>query len=242
LCKSSILNPQSSILNPQSSILNPQSSISSLKPFARLSSAKKLLAAATLFACSPAFAAQTLTFDFSTLTPTGEVQNSYTLTVSGVTLTINSPACNSTARNFNVFAGAGLGLETIFGTNNCAAGGSIAPNQFNMSFNQNVEFVSYVSALWDGGDYEFVIGTSSTPASTGNSVTAAATNFVGQPIALSSGTTVLFRMVEPTSGTINFGGKLKSITVNCPSCGNTTVSAPILTIEKHPATFATEVK
>ena len=226
----------------KSSILNPQSSISSLKAFARLSSAKKLLAAATLFACSPAFAAQTLTFDFGTLIPADSSQASYTLTQSGVTLTINSPACNSTARNFNVFAGAGLGLETIFGTNNCAAGGSTAPNQFNMSFNQNVEFVSYVSAAWDGGDYEFVIGTSSTPASTGNSVTAAATNFVGQPIALSSGTTVLFRMVEPTSGTINFGGKLKSITVNCPSCGNTTVSAPILTIEKHPATFATEVK
>jgi len=234
---------KSSILNPQSSILNPQSSISSLKAFARLSSAKKLLAAATLFACSPAFAAQTLTFDFSTLTPTGEVQNSYTLTQSSVTLTINSPSCNSTARNFNVFAGAGLGLETIFGTNNCAAGASSAPNQFNMSFNQSVEFISYVSALWDGGNYEFLIGTATTPASTGNSVTAAAaTNFANQPITVNSGTTVLFRMVEPTSGTTNFGGKLKSITVNCPSCGNTTVSAPILTIEKYPPTFATEVK
>jgi len=88
-----------------------------------LSSAKKLLAAATLFACSPAFAAQLLTFDFSSLTPlTGEI--SYTLTVSGVTLTIDTPACNGNPQAFlvNDTAGTGLALESIAGATGCAVG------------------------------------------------------------------------------------------------------------------------
>ena len=204
-----------------------------------MSSAKKLLAAATLFACSPAFAAQTLTFDFSTLTPTGEVQNSYTLTQSSVTLTINSPSCNSTARNFNVFAGAGLGLEPSTPGTGCGGGASTSINQFNMSFNQAVEFISYVSTAWDSDNYELVTG--GTVASTDTVTAPAGVNFTSQPIPLASGATAVFRMSETYTGA-NPGGKLKSITVNCPSCGNTTVSAPILTIEKQPATFATEVK
>jgi len=200
-----------------------------------LSSAKKLLAAATLFACSPAFAAQTLTFDFSTLA-TG--QPSYTLTVSGVTLTINSPTCNGNPQAFlvNETLGTGLALESIEGITGCAAGGTSTPNQFNMTFNQNVEFVSYVSTVWDGGDYSLVIG--GNPVSTGNPVSGG--NFAGQPIALASSTAATLAVVE-VAGTTK-SGKLKSITVNCPSCNVTPVSAPILTIEKHPATFATEVK
>jgi len=202
-----------------------------------LSSAKKLLAAATLFACSPAFAAQLLTFDFSSLTPlTGEI--SYTLTVSGVTLTIDTPTCDGTAQAFlvNETLGTGLALESIDGITGCAAGGTSTPNQFNMTFNQNVEFVSYVSTVWDGGDYSLVIGGSTV--STGNSVSGG--NFANQPIALASGTAATLAVVEVAGATKS--GKLKSITVNCPSCGNPPVSAPILTIEKHPATFATEVK
>jgi len=200
-----------------------------------LSSAKKLLAAATLFACSPAFAAQTLTFDFSTLT-TG--QSSYTLAVSGVNLTIDSPTCNGTAQAFlvNDTAGTGLGLESIAGATGCSAGATQTPNKFNMTFSQNVEFVSYVSTIWDGGSYSLVIG--GNPVSTGNTV--AGGNFANQPIALASGTAATLAVDEVTGTTKS--GKLKSITVNCPSCNVTTVSAPILTIEKHPATFATEVK
>jgi len=105
-----------------------------------------------------------------------------------------------------------------------------------MTFNQNVEFVSYVSTVWDGGDYSLVIGGSTV--STGNSVSGG--NFANQPIALASGTAATLAVDEVTGTTKS--GKLKSITVNCPSCNVTTVSAPILTIEKHPATFATEVK
>jgi len=200
-----------------------------------LSSAKKLLAAATLFACSPAFAAQLLTFDFSTLA-TGQL--SYTLTVSGVTLTINSPTCNGNPQAFlvNDTPGTGLALESIEGATGCSSGATSTPNQFNMTFNQNVQFISYVSTVWDGGDYSLVIGGST--ASTGNPV--AGGNFVSQPIALASGTAATLAVVEVVGATKS--GKLKSITVNCPSCNVTTVSAPILTIEKHPATFATEVK
>ena len=201
-----------------------------------MSSAKKLLAAATLFACSPAFAAQLLTFDFSTLT-TGQL--SYTLTQSGITLTINSPTCDGTAQAFlvNDTPGTGLALESIAGATGCAAGTTLTPNQFNMTFNQNVEFVSYVSTVWDGGNYELVIGGST--ASTSSVGASASANFVGQPIALASGAAARLQMDETAATT---SGKLKSITVNCPSCNVTTVSAPILTIEKHPATFATEVK
>jgi hypothetical protein len=239
--QSSIVNRQSSIVNRQSSIVNRQSSASSVKSFTGLSNSKKALAAAMLLATGHVANAATATFDFSTLTTS---QSSYTQTVSGVTITLSNPKCEDStatlnAQNFLTDTN-GLSLEppTDGSSNGCGGGPTLDPSQFDISFNQTVQFASYVTTAWDAGNYDLVVGSS--PVSMSNTVGTSITSsssypFVSTPT-LAVGTIATLKMVGDPAN--NDGGQLKSVTINYTP---PPVSASIFNFDKPAVTYGTEI-
>lgn len=160
-----------------------------------------------------------ITFNF-----TGIANNSVssvTQTVSGVTLTLKNPQCvggTPASINFRTTVD-GLNLEPVTGTlrGDCNTGATVSASQFDLSFDKNVQFVSYESKAFDAGTYNLVVNgaTVSTGNTVGASLTASNSNAFASTPTLTANTVATLKMLPlatPSAG--GDGGKLKSITVD----------------------------
>jgi hypothetical protein len=122
----------------------------------------------------------------------------------------------------------GLNLEPVAGTKNGACNtGTLSASQFDLSFDQPVQFSSYQSKAWDAGTYELVVnGTTVSSGNTvGTSTSATSSHAFASTPTLAANTTATLKMVPLASPSRKGdGGKLKSITVDYQSKSSQTIS------------------